>query len=72
MIYDFTNRKRNSSCPCGNCDHRHEACWGTCPDYKAYREKVNQANRNKWEEEQRYAMSNSKRKWLIRKARSGR
>lgn len=25
------------TCPCKDCDHRHEACWGECEVYKAYR-----------------------------------
>ena len=35
--------------PCKNCTDRHEACWGGCEKYKAWKLKIDEANRRRKE-----------------------
>lgn len=39
--------------PCKGCADRHEACWGKCEKYKAWKEKLNEINRRRKEYEAR-------------------
>ena len=37
------------SAPCKNCTERHEACWGKCEKYKAWKSKIDDVNKRRRE-----------------------
>ena len=38
--------------PCKNCTERHEACWGGCEKYKAWKLRLDEVNRHRKEYEE--------------------
>ena len=37
------------SAPCKNCTDRHEACWGECEKYKAWKSRLDEVNKRRRE-----------------------
>ena len=37
-----------SSCPCKNCEKRHEHCHSKCAEYKAFKEERERIKRKRW------------------------
>lgn len=59
----------NKESPCKKCNERHEACHARCEKYLEWKGILERNNHERWKEEQRYSISDTKRKWLIRNAR---
>lgn len=59
----------NRECPCMTCGDRYEACHARCEKYQEWKSILAHNNHERWKEEQRYSISDTKRKWLIRNAR---
>ena len=38
--------------PCKDCTDRHEACWGKCEKYKAWKSRLDEVNRRRREYEE--------------------
>lgn len=39
--------------PCKDCADRHEACWGKCEKYKAWKERLDEVNKRRKEYSQK-------------------
>lgn len=53
--------------PCDrDCPKRSVECHSTCKDYIKWKKKVDEANHARWLEEQRYTISDTKRKWIVK------
>ena len=68
MRFDKGN---NSGCPCFGCEERvpEPNCHGTCERYKAWQAENERKNEVIRKDRQRYAISNTKKKWLTDKMR---
>ena len=59
----------NKECPCKKCTERYEACHASCERYIEWRKILNANNHRRCKEEQRYVISDTKRRWLIKNMR---
>lgn len=60
----------NKECPCKECTiERYEACHASCEKYIEWRKILDTNNHCRWKEEQRYIISDTKRRWLIKNMR---
>jgi len=55
--------------PCKDCPDRHEKCHMECEKYLNWKDDVKATARNKQQDDQRYIISDTKRKWLNRSLR---
>ena len=56
-------------CPCKGCKDRQVGCHPGCEPYTKWRKARDEINQKRWEEEQTYMLSETKRKWLIQNMR---
>lgn len=62
----------NKVCPCKGCTGRYEACHSDCEKYLDWRRILDRNNHSRWLEDQRYIISETKRRWLINNLRKNR
>lgn len=56
-------------CPCKDCTDRTLTCHGFCTRYKEWKEELEKKNEARRTETARYAISDTKKKWLRKQAR---
>lgn len=57
--------RKYRECPCKECAERTSTCHAACRMYTGWMEEEQAMKHRKWEEEQRYAISDTKRRWII-------
>ena len=67
--YKFNRDFNFQKCPCKDCTKRHAGCHSECAGYKEYKVRMEEFHKNKKREEERYAVSESKIKWIRKKQR---
>lgn len=58
-----------TKCPCKVCPDRDPECHGRCDRYREWVEEERKVRHLKWVDDQRYIISDTKRKYLERKMR---
>lgn len=53
-------------CPCNGCGEREIGCHGECEKYRTWKAGEDEINHKRWESNQLYAMSDTKRKWIVK------
>ena len=69
MLYEFNRDGSPVKCPCNGCQERSATCHADCKKYAKFKEELNAYNEKKRAEDERYIISDTKRKWLEGKQR---
>lgn len=62
----------NKECPCKDCNQRKEACHASCEAYNHWKSILDRNNHARWEDDQKYAITDHKRRWMNRYMRRNR
>jgi len=77
MTYKFNNDMNYIKCPCKECEHREiiedeygtRSCHSCCLKYNTYKDDLIEIKKIKAKEDERYIISDTKKKWLREKQR---